>query len=59
MEKDNEQLRKRLRDENGALHDRFKKTQEELTRKTQEVAVLETKLMHSEQNAIKKGPLDS
>ena len=53
LEKENEHLRKRLRDENGS-HERYRKTQEELTRKTQEVAILETKLSHSERNSAKK-----
>ena len=36
------------------MHDQLKRTQEDLSKKTAEVAILETKLSHSEQNAAKK-----
>ena len=54
LKEENEILRKRLREENGSLHDRLTKAQNELTARTQEVAVLETKLAHCEQNASKR-----
>ena len=47
LQDENDVLRKRLREENGGLHDRLKRTQDELNKRTAEVAVYETKLEHA------------